>query len=111
MKINKETVRYITAIWLLIGASSCVDLTPEPLSFYAPENTFMDKEGLDALLVTSRKQIKWEWFGDAFNAGYCETPIVYEYAFSDLSVIGSPPVKEIHDLKTQLTPTANACEE
>ena len=52
MKINKETVRYITAIWLLIGASSCVDLTPEPLSFYAPENTFMDKEGLDALLVT-----------------------------------------------------------
>ena len=79
MKINKETVRYITAIWLLIGASSCVDLTPEPLSF-----------------------------GDAFNAGYCETPIVYEYAFSDLSVIGSPPVKEIHDLKTQLTPTANA---
>jgi hypothetical protein len=108
MKINKETVRYITAIWLLIGASSCVDLTPEPLSFYAPENTFMDKEGLDALLVTSRKQIKWEWFGDAFNAGYCETPIVYEYAFSDLSVIGSPTVKEIHDLKTQLTPTANA---
>ena len=109
MRIIKITVRFITASLLVISStSSCVDLTPEPLSFYAPENTFMDKEGLDALLVTSRKQIKWEWFGDAFNAGYCETPIVYEYAFSDLSVIGSPPVKEIHDLKTQLTPTTNA---
>ena len=106
MRIIKITVRFITASLLVISStSSCVDLTPEPLSFYAPENTFMDKEGLDALLVTSRKQIKWEWFGDAFNAGYCETPLVYEYAWSDLSVIGAPEVKEIHNLETQLTPT------
>ena len=71
MRIIKITVRFITASLLVISStSSCVDLTPEPLSFYAPENTFMDKEGLDALLVTSRKQIKWEWFGDAFNAGF-----------------------------------------
>ncbi|MDR0429391.1 MAG: RagB/SusD family nutrient uptake outer membrane protein [Tannerellaceae bacterium] len=87
---------------------SCVDLTPDPLSFYAPENTLIDKSGLEALLVTSRKQIKWEWFGDAFNAGVCETPIVYEYAFSDVSIIGSPETKEIHNLETQLTPTTNA---
>lgn len=98
--------RYIP-VFLLTGLMSCVDLDPEPLSFFAPENTFMDKEGLDALLITSRKQIKWEWFGDAFNAGYCETPLVYEYAWSDLSVIGAPEVKEIHNLETQLTPTTN----
>lgn len=67
----------------------------------------MDKEGLEALLITSRKQIKWEWFGDAFNAGYCETPLVYEYAWSDISVMGAPEVKEIHNLETQLTPTTN----
>ena len=104
MRKIKKMARYIP-VFLLTGLMSCVDLDPEPLSFFAPENTFMDKEGLDALLITSRKQIKWEWFGDAFNAGYCETPLVYEYAWSDLSVIGAPEVKEIHNLETQLTPT------
>ncbi|SHI63401.1 Starch-binding associating with outer membrane [Bacteroides stercorirosoris] len=106
MRKIKKMARYIP-VFLLTGLMSCVDLDPEPLSFFAPENTFMDKEGLDALLITSRKQIKWEWFGDAFNAGYCETPLVYEYAWSDLSVIGAPEVKEIHNLETQLTPTTN----
>ena len=104
MRKIKKMARYIP-VFLLTGLMSCVDLDPEPLSFFAPENTFMDKEGLDALLITSRKRIKWEWFGDAFNAGYCETPLVYEYAWSDLSVIGAPEVKEIHNLETQLTPT------
>lgn len=104
MRKIKKMARYIP-VFLLTGLMSCVDLDPEPLSFFAPENTFMDKEGLDALLITSRKQIKWEWFGDTFNAGYCETPLVYEYAWSDLSVIGAPEVKEIHNLETQLTPT------
>ena len=104
MRKIKKMARYIP-VFFLTGLMSCVDLDPEPLSFFAPENTFMDKEGLDALLITSRKQIKWEWFGDAFNAGYCETPLVYEYAWSDLSVIGAPEVKEIHNLETQLTPT------
>ena len=88
--------------------TSCVDLSPEPLSFFAPENTLVDKAGFEAILITSRKQIKWEWFGDAFNAGSVGTPLVYEYAFSDMSIIGSPETKEIHNLETQLTPTTNA---
>lgn len=92
---------------LIVNLSACVDIQPEPLSFFAPENTFLDKEGLEASLVTSRKQIKWEWFGDAFNAGSCGTPLVYEYAWSDLAVIGSPEVKEIHNMETQLTPTTS----
>lgn len=107
MKTMKNIIKCLTASLLVVNLSSCVDLDPEPLSFFAPENTFMDKEGLEALLITSRKQIKWEWFGDAFNAGYCETPLVYEYAWSDISVMGAPEVKEIHNLETQLTPTTN----
>lgn len=107
MKTMKYMLKYIAASLLAINVSSCVDLAPEPLSFFAPENTLIDQEGLNALLVTSRKQLKWEWFGDAFNAGHCETPLVYEYAWSDLSVIGAPEVKEIHDMETQLTPTTS----
>ena len=92
---------------LISGTYSCVKLDPKPLSFFAPENTFIDKAGLEAALVTSRKQIKWEWFGDAFDAGTCRTPLVYEYAFSDMHVMGGPEAKEIHNLETQLTPTTN----
>ena len=108
MKNHMKLLKWFAVGMLATNVCACVDLEPEPLSFFAPENTFMDKEGLEAALVTSRKQIKHEWFGDAFDAGACRTPIVYEYAFSDLSVIGSPPVKEIHNLTTQLTPTTNA---
>lgn len=86
---------------------SCVDLTPKPMSFLTPENTFVDKQGLEASLRLCRKQMGFEWFGDAFNAGNCETFSVYEYAFSDLAVMGGPETKEIHNLQTQLTPTTN----
>ncbi len=103
-----NTIKALLFCALLAIGISCVKLKPEPLSFFAPENTFINKAGLEALLVTSRKQIKWEWFGDAFNAGVCETPLVYEYGFSDMSIMGSPEAKELHNLETQLTPTVNA---
>ncbi len=108
MSVNSDSILLSGVIFVATAFQSCVDLTPDPLSFYAPENTLIDKAGLEALLVSSRKQIKWEWYGDAFNAGTVGTPIVYEYAFSDMSIIGSPPTKEIHNLTTQLTPTTNA---
>ena len=107
MKPN-NIFKYLVVSFMAVSLYSCVDLEPEPLSFFAPENTFINKEGLESALVTCRKQIKWEWFGDAFNAGSCGTPLVYEYAWSDLSIMASPPVKEIHNLETQLTPTTNA---
>lgn len=100
--------KWCAASLLATSVCACVDLEPDPLSFFAPENTFMDKEGLEAALVTSRKQIKHEWFGDCFDAGTCRTPIAYEYAWSDLAVIGSPETKELHNMETQLTPTTNA---
>ena len=55
MKTMKNISKCLAAILLVVNLSSCVDLEPEPLSFFAPENTFMDKEGLEALLITSRK--------------------------------------------------------
>lgn len=108
MKNHMKLLKWFAVGMLATNVCACVDLEPEPLSFFAPENTFMDKEGLEAALVTSRKQIKHEWFGDCFDAGTCRTPIAYEYAWSDLAVIGSPEVKELHNMETQLTPTVNA---
>ena len=59
------------------------------------------------MLCLCRKQMNFEWFGDAFNSGNCETYSVYEYAWSDLAVMGGPETKEIHNMVTQLTPTTN----
>ena len=98
MKTMKHIIRNSILAIISVITVSCLDLDPEPLSFYTPEKTLVDKEGLEACLVTCRKQIKWEWFGDSFNSGYCETPLVYEYAWSDLAVIGAPETKEIHNL-------------
>ena len=77
---------------------SCEDwLSPKPLSFYAPENTFVDKAGFESILVSCRKQLKLEWFGD-------NNPSMYEYAFSDLGVFGCPEAVNIHNLEIQFTP-------
>ena len=64
----------------------------------------MDKAGLETMLRLCRKQMNFEWFGDAFNSGNCETYSVYEYAWSDLAVMGGTETKEIHNMVTQLTP-------
>lgn len=88
------------ALLLLIATSlvSCKDwLEPEPLSFFAPENTLVDKAGFESLLVSCRKQLKPEWFGDANS-------LMYEYAFSDLGVFGCPEAVNIRNLEIQLTP-------
>ncbi|SEA36518.1 Starch-binding associating with outer membrane [Arachidicoccus rhizosphaerae] len=107
MKIRYKFLLGSLTTFVLAGSIGCVKLDPEPLSFYAPENVFTDQAGLESALVTCRKQQKVEFVGDAFDAGTCRTPIVYEYAFSDMDVIGSPETKEIHNLETQLTPTSN----
>ena len=58
--IMKLKTRYI---WILIMAAlvqgSCSDdlLTPKPLSFFAPENVYVDKAGYEASLVTMRRSL------------------------------------------------------
>ncbi len=57
---------------------SCSDdfLKPEPLSFYAPENVYVDKEGFEAGLITCKRRIKNELYGGWNNQQL-------EYAASD----------------------------
>ena len=107
MKTKKYIAKGVAACLLAAGLSGCVDLTPEPMSFLTPENTFVDRDGLETMLRLCRKQIKFEWFGDAFGSKNCDAFAVYEYAWSDIGVIGGPETKEIHNMVTQLTPTTN----
>lgn len=66
---------------LLLVQLSCKKewLEPKPLSFFAPENVYVDEAGFRALLVTMRKDLKNENTG-AINF------LINEYAASDLGV-------------------------
>ncbi len=72
-------------------------LMPEPLSFFAPENSLVDKNGLDALYLMCDKQLKNEWHG---NYPY----LVDEYGYTDLNVMAMAAAGEIRNMTIQVTP-------
>lgn len=78
MKIRIQTCLILFV--LLLGGSSCDKdwLKPEPLSFFSPENVFVDKAGMEALLITMRKDLKNESTGAMPN-------LTMEFAASDLA--------------------------
>lgn len=62
--LNK--IKYFLLIYTLLvltGACSKSFLEPEPLSFFTPENVFVDKQGYQALLITMRKDLAREQTG------------------------------------------------
>ena len=77
----------IIAILILIMAflgTRCSEdfLTPKPLSFYAPENTFVDANGLNSALIACLRATRHEYYGDV-------PPFNFEAIFSDIAVSGS----------------------
>lgn len=78
--MKKFKIFFLKLVILLIGVSCSKDrLRPDPLSFFTPENVFVDEAGFEAGLVTCRKQINAE------NHGYINY-IANETSFSDLAV-------------------------
>ncbi|GEO04759.1 membrane protein [Adhaeribacter aerolatus] len=59
-------------------------LEPEPLSFFAPGNVYVNEAGFESLLVTMRKSLKAEFYGQ-FNYSTAE------FAPSDLAIAGYVP--------------------
>lgn len=77
-------------------------LEPKPLSFYAPENTFLDVEGLNAALIACLRNARMEIY-----AGNCP-PVVSENLFSDVAVDGTTDkTGPLQDLPAQMLPDAN----
>lgn len=101
----KRSISYIavaaTAATLL---SSCDKswLEPKPLSFFAPENTYVNTEGLEAALVAAERNMRHEYFGDG-------APILTEMFTSDIAVNGKTDASSsMCDFITQMTPTGLA---
>lgn len=75
-----KTFKYLILFALLLSQTACDKdwLKPEPLSFFSPENVFVDKAGMEALLITMRKDLKNESTGTMPN-------LTMEFAASDLA--------------------------
>ncbi len=97
----RNTKYFLLIIVIII--SSCTDsdwLDPKPLSFYAPENVYVNEEGFDALLITMRKDIKSEHY-------HGRSPMVNEYAMSDIGVPGAQSNRVVKDFPRVLTPAGD----
>lgn len=84
----------IGMVGFLISETSCNKsfLKPDPLSTLTPENTYVNESGFESLLVTMRKNLTFEDYGN-------RNPIAGEFAASDLAI----PIFEMDFSK--LTPT------
>lgn len=83
MKNNKQ--KYIIGALALLPllTTGCKEswLDPKPLSFYTPENTYVDAEGMYSAIVACERNMRHEFFGD-------QSPILTEYYTSDVAVNG-----------------------
>ena len=80
-KINIIIATFLLTLTTLSCSKSW--LNPEPLSFYTPENVYQDPQGLAALAVTLKRDLKLE----THNMGKGLHNLIMEFAASDL---GSP---------------------
>ena len=95
--------KLIFLLGVLIFALNCSDswLEPKPLSFYTPENTYVDAEGLYAAITACERNMRHEFFGDA-------SPILTEMILSDIAVEGTTDKAGPQmDLDVALLPDAN----
>lgn len=99
MKQNKKK-QLILALAVLPLFNSCSDswLEPKPLSFYSPENTYVDAAGLYSALVACERNMRHEFFGDG-------APILTEMYTTDIAVHGKTDESgSLVDLDNEMLP-------
>lgn len=65
---HRRKIIWISTLLVILQLSCSEDfLKPEPLSFYAPENVFVDKEGFESGLITAKREIKNDLYGNWNN--------------------------------------------
>ncbi len=77
---NLRNIILILSLFLLSVSCSKEWLKPEPLSFFSPENVYVDKAGFQALIITMQKDLKTENYNYSNN-------IAAEFGASDLANI------------------------
>jgi hypothetical protein len=80
--------------------ASCGDdfLRIKPLSIYTPESIYVDESGFEGVLVTLRKNLRVDFYGEAGG-------MASELISSDLAVSANKAQDAIHNFDTQVLPT------
>lgn len=103
MKRNKIQTPLLTATLFLFLLNGCSDswMEPEPLSFYTPENAYVDADGFDAALAACESYMRAEFTGDG-------KPSITEMILSDIAVEGTTDKAGPQmDIDKSLLPDAN----
>lgn len=76
--------RYVLIVVLGTILTSCKEswLEPKPLSFYTPENAYVDAKGMYSALTTCERNMRHEFFGDG-------APLITELITTDVAVEGT----------------------
>ena len=107
MKLNNKKTGIACMIGVAVLASSCSDwLDPKPLSFYTPEISFADYNGLKTGTDMLNRDVRY--FDFYPTSGSADPCILSEYFFSDISVNGrTDAANSPQDLVRQITPSAS----
>lgn len=103
MRTKKSIYILPVTLALICGTISCNEeyLKPKALSFYAPENTLNDAQGMRGALIACLRNMRYEWYGDG-------APIITESIFSEVAVEGTTDKSgPAQDLNLLITPDAN----
>lgn len=104
MKRKKLSIYKFLAFFSVLSVlSGCSEswLEPQPLSFYTPENTYVDAEGFEAALAACEKVMVSEYNGDGM-------PALTEMILSDIAVEGTTDKAGPQmDIDKTLLPDAN----
>lgn len=95
----KSTKLYIL-LALAVSTVACGDafLQMRPLSTYTPESVYTDEVGFNGVLVTLRKNLRVEFYGNTGGIG-CEM------IASDVAITANKEASAVHNFNTQLLPT------
>lgn len=96
----KRIINYIICLSLCLLVFSCGDsfLEIKPLSIYTPESIYVDKAGFEGVLVTLRKALRNDFYGQGGG-------LACELISSDLAISANKQQDAIHNFDTQVVPT------
>lgn len=95
----KKWIKYIVCM-SLFAIVSCGDdfLEIKPLSTFTPETVYTDKAGFEGVLVTLRKNLRPDFYGEGGG-------LACELISSDLAISANKAQNAVHNFDTQLLPT------
>src|SRR5690554_2447894 len=96
-----KIINYLISIVILVLATACQEdwLEPKPLSIFTPENVYVNKKGLDGVLLSLRKDLRSEYYSTGLST------YIGEYISSDYGVRAEESTQATHDFNFQVTPT------